>query len=91
MIDNVSLEIKRGEVVAFVGPNGAGKSTLVRLLCRLYDTSEGKIKWDNVNIRNFEPALYRENLSVIFQDFMLYNMSVEDNITMGDIRKTGYR
>ncbi len=87
VIDNVSLEIKRGEVVAFVGPNGAGKSTLVRLLCRLYDTSEGKIKWDNVNIRNFEPAFYRENLSVIFQDFMLYNMSVEDNITMGDIRK----
>ena len=87
VIDNVSLEIKRGEVVAFVGPNGAGKSTLVRLLCRLYDTSEGKIKWDNVNIRNFEPTFYRENLSVIFQDFMLYNMSVKDNIIMGDISK----
>lgn len=87
IIDNISLEINKGEVVAFVGPNGAGKSTLVRLLCRLYDTSKGEIKWDNLNIRSFEPNFYREHLSVIFQDFMLYNMSVEDNIMMGDIGK----
>jgi ATP-binding cassette subfamily B protein len=87
IIDNISLEINKGEVVAFVGPNGAGKSTLVRLLCRLYDTTKGEIKWDNINIRSFEPTFYREHLSVIFQDFMLYNMSGEDNIMMGDIGK----
>ncbi len=87
IIDNISLEIKKGEVIALVGPNGAGKSTLVRLLCRLYDTCRGTIEWDGTDIRNFEPASYRKQLSVIFQDFMLYNMSVEDNIVMGDIRK----
>ena len=87
IIDNFSLEINKGEVIALVGPNGAGKSTLVRLLCRLYDTNQGTIEWDNTNIRNFDPASYRKQLSVIFQDFMLYNMAVEENIFMGDIDK----
>ncbi|HBH83928.1 MAG: hypothetical protein A2X03_09875 [Bacteroidetes bacterium GWA2_40_15] len=84
-IDNVSLQINKGEIIALVGPNGAGKSTLVRLLCRLYDPDSGKIKFDECDIMNFDPAEYRKQFSVVFQDFMLYNLSAGENIRLGDI------
>ncbi len=84
-INNVSFEINKGEVIALVGPNGAGKSTLARLLCRLYDPESGSVKCDGTDIRNLDPKKYRKLLSVVFQDFMLYNMSAGENIRMGDI------
>ncbi len=84
-IDSVSFEIKKGEIIALVGPNGAGKSTLVRLLCRLYDAGGGAIKYDGTDIRHMEPAEYRKMFSVIFQDFMLYNLSAGENIRLGDV------
>ncbi|HZL77076.1 MAG TPA: ABC transporter ATP-binding protein [Bacteroidales bacterium] len=84
-ISNVSFEIKKGEIIALVGPNGAGKSTLVRLLCRLYDPDSGNVKYDGNNIRNIDPQEYRKLFSVVFQDFMLYNLSAGDNIRMGNI------
>jgi ATP-binding cassette subfamily B protein len=84
VIRNVSFEIKKGEIVALVGPNGAGKSTLVRLLCRLYDPESGQIKLDDNNIRNMDPGEYRKFFSVVFQDFMLYNLSAGENIRLGD-------
>ena len=84
-IDNVSFEIKKGEIIALVGPNGAGKSTLVRLLCRLYDPDSGTVKYDNVDIRNIDPEEYRKLISVVFQDFMLYNLTAGENISMGNI------
>jgi ATP-binding cassette subfamily B protein len=68
-----------------VGPNGAGKSTLVRLLCRLYDPDSGSIKYDNNDIKNIDPEEYRKFFSVVFQDFMLYNLSARENIRMGNI------
>ncbi|HKK41265.1 MAG TPA: ABC transporter ATP-binding protein [Bacteroidales bacterium] len=85
-INNISLEIKKGEILALVGPNGAGKSTLARLLCRLYDPDSGTLMTDNTDIRHFDPPEYRKMFSVIFQDFMLYNLSVGENIRMGDIK-----
>ena len=84
-INNVSFEIKKGEIIALVGPNGAGKSTLVRLLCRLYDPDSGAVKYDGNNIRNMDPEEYRKLFSVVFQDFMLYNLTAEENIRMGNI------
>jgi ATP-binding cassette, subfamily B, bacterial len=84
-IDNVSFEINKGEVIALVGSNGAGKSTLVRLLCRLYDPDAGKVRYDDNDIKNFDPVEYRKLFSVIFQDFMLYNLSAGENIRLGDI------
>jgi ATP-binding cassette subfamily B protein len=84
-INNVSFEIKRGEIIALVGPNGAGKSTLVRLLCRLYDSDSGNLKYDGSDIRNIDPEEYRKQFSVIFQDFMLYNLTAGENIRMGNI------
>ena len=85
LLKNLNLEIRKGETIALVGANGAGKSTLVRLLCRLYDPVEGKITLDGKNITHMEPVSYRRLFSVIFQDFMLYNLSAGDNIWMGDI------
>ena len=84
-ISNVSFEIKKGEIIALVGPNGAGKSTLVRLLSRLYDCDSGNIKYDDTDIRNIDPEEYRKHFSVVFQDFMLYNLTAGENIRMGNI------
>ena len=84
-INNVSFEIKKGEIVALVGPNGAGKSTLVKLLCRLYDPDSGYISYDDSDIRNMDPEEYRKLFSVVFQDFMLYNLKAGENIRMGNI------
>jgi ATP-binding cassette, subfamily B, bacterial len=84
-ISNVSFEIRKGEIIAIVGPNGAGKSTLVRLLCRLYDPDSGSVKYDSDNIINMDPGEYRRFFSVIFQDFMLYNLKAGENIRMGNI------
>lgn len=83
-IDKVSLDIGKGEVIALVGPNGAGKSTLIRLLCRLYDPDSGSVEIDGKEIRHFDPAGYRKLFSVIFQDFMLYNLTAGENIRLGD-------
>jgi len=84
-LKEVSFEIKKGEVIALVGPNGAGKSTLVRLLTRLYDPDSGNIKLDGKDIRSMDPPDYRKLFSVVFQDFMLYNLSAGENIRMGNI------
>jgi ATP-binding cassette, subfamily B, bacterial len=86
-IDNVSFEIRKGEIIALVGPNGAGKSTLVRLLCRLYDPDSGSVKYDGKNIRNMDPEEYRKFFSVVFQDFMLYNLKAGENIRIGNINE----
>jgi ATP-binding cassette, subfamily B, bacterial len=86
-IKNISFEINKGEIVALVGPNGAGKSTLVRLLCRLYDPDSGSIRIDSKDIRNIDPDFYRRQFSVVFQDFMLYNLSAGENIRMGNVEE----
>ena len=84
-INDVSFEINKGEIIALVGANGAGKSTLVRLLCRLYDPDSGAVKFDGIDIKNMDPEEYRKLFSVVFQDFMLYNLSAGENIRMGNI------
>lgn len=84
-IDNISLDISKGEVIALVGSNGAGKSTLARLLCRLYDPASGSVKMDGIDIKNFDPDKYRRLFSVVFQDFMLYNLSAGENVRLGNI------
>ena len=84
-INDVSFEIKKGEIIALVGANGAGKSTLVRLLCRLYDPDSGSVRYDESDIRNIDPVEYRKFFSVVFQDFMLYNLTAGENIRMGNV------
>jgi ATP-binding cassette subfamily B protein len=84
-IDNLTFEIRKGEIIAIVGPNGAGKSTLVRLLSRLYDPDSGSVKIDGNDIKHIDPDSYRKMFSVVFQDFMLYNLDAGENIRLGNI------
>jgi ATP-binding cassette subfamily B protein len=88
VINGLDLEIKKGETLALVGSNGAGKTTLARLICRLYDPIAGKVEIDGNDIRNIDPGDYRKMFSVLFQDFMLYNMSAGENIVAGDIQNS---
>lgn len=82
---DISLEVPAGKIIAVVGLNGAGKTTLIKLLARLYDPTAGKISMGETDIRNFNSAEYRKQVSVVFQDFGKYNVSAADNIRFGDI------
>ncbi|MBE0698311.1 MAG: ATP-binding cassette domain-containing protein, partial [Anaerolineaceae bacterium] len=82
---DVSLEIHPGEVIAFVGENGSGKTTLVKLLCRLYEPTQGAIRIDGLNLRDFRISDLRKEIGVIFQDYAHYNLPARENIWFGDI------
>lgn len=85
VIDNLYLEATPGTVTNIKGKNGAGKTTLIKLLCRLYDCDEGKITIDGTDIRRFDLAELRKNISVIFQDFSQYDLTVHENISLGNV------
>ncbi|MEP6959727.1 MAG: ABC transporter ATP-binding protein, partial [Nitrospirota bacterium] len=82
-IRDFTFTIKPGEHVAFVGANGAGKTTLVKLLCRLYDPSGGRIMIDGIDLRNYPIADVRGAVSGVFQDFVKFQLSAKDNIALG--------
>ncbi len=84
-LDNVSFEIRPGETVAVVGRNGAGKSTLFKLLCRLYDPTDGRILLDGVDIREYDPVELRQRISAMFQDYVTYQGTASENIGLGDL------
>ena len=85
-LKNINLTIKPGETIALVGENGSGKTTLIKLLCRLYDPTSGNITIDGMDLRLFEIADLRRQVSVIFQDYAKYHFSAEENIRLGDIQ-----
>ena len=80
----VNLVIRPGEKIAIVGENGSGKTTLVKLLGRLYDPSSGSIRVDGIDLREFTTTALRQELSVIFQDYIHYNLSATENIWLGN-------
>jgi ATP-binding cassette, subfamily B, bacterial len=84
VLRGVTLTVRAGESVGLVGVNGAGKSTLVKLLCRFYDPERGRILWDGTDLREFTPESLRDRLSVVFQDFVSYEMTAAENIALGD-------
>ncbi len=84
ILDNVSLEIRPGEHVALVGENGAGKTSLVKLLCRLYDPTQGSITLDGIDLREFSLKDLRRDVSVMFQDYVRYQLSARENIWLAD-------
>jgi len=86
-IDDVSLEVRPGEVVALVGSNGSGKTTLVKLLCRLYEPQAGSITIDGTRVADFATVDLRREISVIFQDYAKYQLTARQNIWAGNIAR----
>jgi ATP-binding cassette subfamily B protein len=84
-LKNVSFTIRTGEAIALVGRNGAGKTTLVKLLTRLYDPDEGEILIGGRNIKDYDLKELREQVGVIFQDYVNYYMNAHENIGVGRI------
>ena len=83
-LKNINVKIKGNEHWSVVGLNGAGKSTFIKLLCRLYECTEGEILLNGTNILNYEYNSYIKIISAIFQDFELLNFSIKENIIIGD-------
>jgi ATP-binding cassette subfamily B protein len=84
-LEDITLTIRPGEVVALVGENGSGKTTLIKLLCRLYDPTEGCITLDGIDLRQFKLTDLRREISVIFQDYTKYHLTAQENIWFGNI------
>ena len=77
---NVNAKIHVGRKMAIVGKNGSGKSTFIKLLCRLYDPTEGEILLNGIDIRKYDYDEYRNLFGVVFQDFQLFSFSVAQNV-----------
>lgn len=85
VFSNLDLFIPAGKSLAIVGFNGAGKTTLVKLLCRFYDPTVGRITVDGLDLRDFPPEHWQHRVAAIFQDFVRYQLSVTENIGFGAI------
>jgi ABC-type multidrug transport system fused ATPase/permease subunit len=84
-VTDVSFRVAPGEKLALVGENGSGKTTLIKLLTRLYEPSSGRIVLDGRDLRDWDLAALRRRMGVIFQDFVRYQLTVGENIGVGDV------
>ena len=83
VLDNLSLKLEAGKSIAIVGPSGSGKSTLLNLILRLYTPTEGRVAIDGVDVRRVTRDSLRRSMAVVFQENMLFNMSLRENIRLG--------
>lgn len=81
VLKNINLKIENGKKLAIVGANGSGKTTLIKLICRLYEPSEGEILLNNINIQEYGFSEYIRLISVVFQDYSLFSFSLGQNIS----------
>jgi ATP-binding cassette subfamily B protein len=88
-VRHVNLAIRPGERIALVGENGAGKTTITKLLARLYDPTEGRVLLDGTDLRDYDLASLRRAISVVFQDFVRYDLRFDENIGVGGIEIAG--
>ncbi len=87
LLEDISLTIRAGETIALVGENGAGKTSLIKLLCRLYDPTSGRITVDGIDLRQFQTTDLRRDISVVFQDYAHYNLTARENIGFGNVNQ----
>ncbi|MBI2441093.1 MAG: ATP-binding cassette domain-containing protein, partial [Lentisphaerae bacterium] len=85
VLSDVNLTLAPGQVIALVGRNGSGKTTLIKLLCRLYDPRAGKITIDGIDLRELDPIHWRREISVVFQDYVHYQLKARENIWLGNV------
>ncbi|HEX8850432.1 MAG TPA: ABC transporter ATP-binding protein [Gemmatimonadaceae bacterium] len=86
-VRHISFSLRPGERIALVGENGAGKTTITKLVNRLYDPSEGRILLDGRDLREYDVASLRAAVGVIFQDFVRFDMRLDENIAIGEIER----
>ena len=84
VLDHLNLTIRTGERLAVVGRNGSGKSTMIKLLCRLYDPTEGSITVNGIDVREFDYAEYLRLFGVVFQDFTLLAFTIAENVAASE-------
>ena len=85
VLKNISFNVKKGETIALVGPTGVGKTTIINLLMRFYDISNGEIKINNENIKDFKLNSLRKKIGIVLQETVLFVGSVKDNIKFGNL------
>lgn len=85
VLEDINLHINPGQIIALVGENGSGKTTLIKLLCRLYDPTDGRITLDGIDLRNLRKSDLRKEISVVFQDYTHYNLTARENIWFGSV------
>ena len=83
-LKNINLEAKKGEIVALVGDSGGGKSSLINLLVRFYDSSVGKITFDDIDIKDLSLKTLRENISIVTQRVYIFNDTIAANVSYGE-------
>ena len=83
VLKNINLDVKAGEIVAFVGKSGSGKTTLVNLLARFFNTDEGSVKVNGVNIKNIPLKIYRNKFAIVPQETFLFGGTIKENISFG--------
>ena len=83
VLKNINLDVKAGEIVAFVGKSGSGKTTLVNLLARFFNTDEGRITVNGVNIKNIHLDIYRNKFAIVPQETFLFGGTIKENISFG--------
>ena len=83
VLKNINLDVKAGEIVAFVGKSGSGKTTLVNLLARFFNTDEGTVKVNGVNSKNIPLKIYRNKFAIVPQETFLFGGSIKENISFG--------
>ena len=84
VLEGYNLTVRRGELCRIEGRNGYGKSTLVKLLLRLYDPQQGAVLVDGIDLRRFDPNEWRAHVAVLFQDFVRYACTVDENLAFGN-------
>ena len=84
VLKNISIKIKSGQTVALVGPSGAGKSSLLNLVPRFYDVSSGKVKIDDIDIKDLSLADVRGSSALVSQDTLIFDLSIKENIIFGN-------
>ena len=91
VLNEVSFTAKTGQITALVGPSGSGKSTISKLAARFWDADDGRVNVGGVNVKDLDPEYLMKHFSFVFQDVILFNDTIENNIRIGNLNPPRWR